>query len=231
MMPHGFSIDGNGYIGGGFDEDAPYRVALNDFYRYDPLSDSWTQVSNYHGNTNNSYSGACEVSDNKSYISFTDQDFYSFDPAGNDWNQLVISSGALYATCSSFVIGNNIYYVGGHNLLTDEIKADVWIYNTIEMSWEKKNDFPGGPRIYGVGFMSGNFGFVGLGYDGSRYYDDMWKYNPENDTWTQVENFPGTARSLSFAFKINNKIYIGTGLNSSGQLCGDMYCFNPLSTK
>jgi hypothetical protein len=45
-------------------------------------------------------------------------------------------------------------------------------------TWTKITDFGGGMRESAVGFMIGSLGYVGTGYDGSKYYADFWQYTP-----------------------------------------------------
>src|SRR6185503_14190540 len=45
----GFATANKGYIGGGFSGTPGVFVAYIDFYEYDPLTDTWTQVADYPG--------------------------------------------------------------------------------------------------------------------------------------------------------------------------------------
>ncbi len=100
---------------------------------------------------------------------------------------------------------------------------------TLPGAWDKVGDFEGIPRGNAVGFMIGNFAYVGTGfnYEGNKRLRDFWKYDPEGDSWFQVADFPGTPRSSAVAFSLNGKGYVGTGLNLAGQPLRDFWVFDP----
>jgi N-acetylneuraminic acid mutarotase len=62
-----------------------------------------------------------------------------------------------------------------------------------------------------VSFTIGDFGYLGLGNNGSGALNDFWKYNPQTDTWSTIAPFPGAARAGAAAVVINGKAYVGLG--------------------
>jgi N-acetylneuraminic acid mutarotase len=228
---HAFSIDGKGYVGGGFDVDAPYRVPLSDFYEYDPDSDSWSTIESFPGITNKSFLGIAEVVSGKCYISFSDQEFYSFDPSlPSPWTKLNNPPYGISSYNMTFSIGNEIYLVGGQDPVSGSLNSDVWCYNTSSDSWIKKNDFQGGDRYIGCGFVIDGAAYVSLGYNKSSFFDDIWKYNQSNDTWILVDTFPGAPRGQAFDFGFGSEVYIGCGFYNSTFL-ESVYRYNPNASR
>ena len=223
---HGFSINGIGYIGGGFNYDSPSRITLRDYYKYNPDDNYWSRVSDYPYSINNLFRGKSEVSGGSAYITHSYQDFYSYSPLFDSWTLQPVAANSIYTFCGSFMIDDIIYFIGGQDA-SYNYKSDVWAFNTRNQTWTRKNDFPGPKRIQTTSFAIGNTGFYGLGASGNTYFKDLWKYNPEYDTWTRTVDFPGVARREAFALIINNMVYIGAGGISSTALTSDVYRLDP----
>lgn len=78
----------------------------------------------------------------------------------------------------------------------------------------QKANFGGAGRYGAAGFAIGNKGYIGTGYDDSKFYKDFWEYNSTANVWTQKAEFGGGGRYGAVAFAIGDKGYIGTGVNS-----------------
>ena len=77
--------------------------------------------------------------------------------------------------------------------------------------WTHKASFSGAARSYApVGFSIGSIGYIGLGYNGSTYYQDLRAYDQNTDAWTPKTNFYST-RDYSSSFVIDGKAYVGLG--------------------
>ncbi len=99
-------------------------------------------------------------------------------------------------------------------------------------SWNQKATFPSTGRIAPSGFGIGNYGYTGLGYDGSSFKNDWWQYDPATNTWTQKSDFGGAPRGYAASFVINGKGYVGTGLLSfSGTDAVDFWEYDPISNQ
>jgi N-acetylneuraminic acid mutarotase len=204
---------------------------LRDFYEYDPDLDRWKPIVDYPGKLDVSFRGSPQVVDGKAYIAFTYQDFYSYNPALQQWKRLPAPpGGSISSTGASFVIGRDIYYVGGYNSMGINT-TEVWSFNTLDGSWTRKSNFPGNPRRYGTGYSVDGKGYLCLGLNGSEVYNDHWMYDPDNDTWIRLGDFPGQARAVALCMMISDMAYIGTGYLGPGNLIGDMYRFNAYSLK
>lgn len=85
-------------------------------------------------------------------------------------------------------------------------------------NWKVRSVFDGVPRSNIAGFVIGDKGYMGTGYDGDDYLNDFWEYNIEGDYWVQKADFPGTPRSAASGFAINNFGYIGVGYDGEEEL-------------
>ena len=229
IEPFSYSINGIGYVGGGYDLDNSNRTALRDFYKYSPETNTWTMINSYPGGVSNVFVGISAVVGSKAYMSFSETAFYSFEPSTGVWTQLPVPGTGLYSHSGSFVVGNNIYVVCGRKSIGGYVK-ELWAFNVNSSTWSRKADYPGQARMGGNAFTIGEYGFYGLGIAGatSPLFKDIWMYDYSGDSWTlKVSDFAGNARTSSFSVVIDGKAYIGCGYESSGYLARDVYRFNP----
>ncbi len=219
-----FSIDTLGYMGTG------YTGYYNDFWQYSPATNTWTQMANLPASGR---FGAVGFNiGNKGYISTGSQgvgpllnDLWEYDVTLNTWAQKSSIPVGRY-DAGVFVIGLKAYVFCGLNS-TGHLK-DVWEWNQTTDTWTAKNDFGGGYRFEPTGLTIGNYGYGGLGEDGSSagYTNDFWQYDPSVDTWTQKQNFGGLPRTEATGFSINSLGYIGTGSNGPTYY-QDFWEYNP----
>ena len=84
--------------------------------------------------------------------------------------------------------------------------------------WKQKssipNNSPPSGRVAGIGFAVGNYGYMGLGYNGIIDLDDLLRYDPSSDAWTQMGS-SGLGLEGAVCILINNKAYIGIGVSRS----------------
>jgi N-acetylneuraminic acid mutarotase len=89
FAPVGFGINGKGYYGtGSANENSNTR--FNDFWRYDPITDRWTQVANKAGSAVSSafafaLNGIGYVGGGMINTNTVTNDFYSYSPGSNSW--------------------------------------------------------------------------------------------------------------------------------------------------
>ena len=95
-------------------------------------------------------------------------------------------------------------------------------------NWVRLSDFDGVTRSGAVGFVIGDKGYIGTGFDGDNRLADFWEYDPVRNAWTQKADFPGVGRNGAFGFGTDTKGYIGTGYDGKDRL-SDFYEFDPSS--
>jgi N-acetylneuraminic acid mutarotase len=212
----GFAIGNKGYIGTGLDVNS---ARLKDFYSYDPATNAWTKIADYAGTGR--YGAVAFTLNNKGYVGTGNdggnfvKDFYAYDPAANTWSRIASYSGSKRVGALAMVI-NNVAYVGfGNNNQVEQ--KDLWAYNPANDSWDEKNKFPDDlaiARSYGVGFVIGTKGYVGLGTGNGNFYS----YDPATDTWADMNTFEYTARVYAVGLAIGNKGYVVSGSVGTGVL-------------
>jgi gliding motility-associated-like protein len=214
----GFAIGTKGYVGTGWDQGIGYR---NDFWEYDPATNTWTQRANFGGGQRILAVGFGIGT--KGYIS-TGQDFvgrlkdlWEYNPTTNTWAQKANFGGAARSRAVGIAIGTKGYVGTGYEDNTNTYYADFWEYNPTTDVWTKRADFGGGLRREATGFYIGNKGYLGTGYNGTQYKNDLWEYNPATDVWTSKANIP-TAQWLAVGFSIGSKGYVGIGYGLSNPL-------------
>lgn len=211
----GLSIGNKGYMGLGSDSSGVTSYK-NDFWQYDPETNSWKQKASFSGDAR---ALACGFSiSEKGYIgtgwygyNLFKNDFWEYDPNTDIWTQKTAFGGAARQAAVGFSIGKKGYIGTGNN--NTGYTKDFWEYDPSNNSWTKKADFGGSARAFGVGFALGNYGYLGTGEDASTIKSDFWRYDPLTNTWTEKSNYGGTIRTGTVGFALNGKGYVGTGHN------------------
>lgn len=199
-------------------------VLLNDFWEYDPATNSWSQKQIFPGSNRSKAVGF--AIDDKGYVGTGSSatgignetnEFWQYDPLTDTWNQKADFAGSPRSRAVGFSIVDRGYIGTGFPIQgSSSEQDDFWEYNPDTDSWTQKANYPGGQTHNGAGFSLGtNNGYIGMGYQDKI---DFWKYDKSNDTWSQILFFEGPARLALTSCSINNKGYLGFGysVTSSG---------------
>ncbi|HPS63792.1 MAG TPA: kelch repeat-containing protein, partial [Bacteroidales bacterium] len=116
--------------------DAEQRIYSAEFYRYDPVADSWTRMPDFPGGRR--YSATAFALNGKGYICngvdsthMWRSDVWEFDPGSETWAQKNPFPGGDRYGSGSFVIGDHAYLVAGsYNAGFDYLK-DLWCYTPL----------------------------------------------------------------------------------------------------
>ena len=205
-----FVINGYGYYVGG---TGPSRAT----YKYDPSTNSWTQVADLpEGLTNlractfacNGY-GYVMTGDRDSELGDTDH-CYKYDPVNDVWTSLPDFPGGVRSDAAGFVIGTKIYIGLGNCDVTGNDLKDWYVFDTETETWAKLSDFPGTEREEAMGFAIGGYGYICGGEHNETQLTDCWRYDPDTDTWTQVASLPIPLEEAA-AFVIGDYAYVAGG--------------------
>jgi N-acetylneuraminic acid mutarotase len=220
----GFAIGNTGYIGTGY--DGIQMIQRNDFWAFNATTNSWTQVASFPG-TGRSGATAFAIG-NKGYFGTgrdsqgLNNDFWSYDPVTNTWSQKAPFPGTAREFACGFAIYGKGYLGTGQSSIPE---WDFYEYDTTANTWTQKANFSGSyPVNAATAFAVGDYGYVGLGWDGSGYKNQFWKFDPSNNSWTQTANFPGTPRAGAYGYSFCNKGIVGLGYD--GLLPQDSYTYN-----
>lgn len=151
-----FSSDRYGYMVGGSKNTGSAIVNLNSTWRYDPLNDIWTKLSDFPGLAFSD--GVSFTLDNKAYViegnisiqPYIGRDTWAFDFATEKWTQVAnIPSAAGTVGAFAFATQNRGYVGGGTTNTTDGVSSAVFEYNPNSNSWAKKENILDG-IVYGA---------------------------------------------------------------------------------
>lgn len=234
----GFSIGKKAYIGTGAGVENNNAALKNDFWEYDPVSNTWSQKADFPGGRR--YHGTGMAIGNKGYVgmgfaSFNTnktRDFWQYDPVKNAWQKKASFPGPPTSYTANFSIGNKGYVGTGRPDGASSTKQ-FWEYDAVKNKWTRKADFSGPARFAATGFSIGKRGYIGIGELGSErvvFLVDFWEYNPVTDKWTQRAPFKGGGRRLGTGFSIGKKGYMGLGSIlglSVGDLKNDFWEYDP----
>lgn len=230
----GFSAAGKGYLGTGYNDDIQGDY-LDDFWAYDPETNSWQQVADFGGSARygavafslGSY-GYVGTGNDDNYL----KDFWRYDPGADQWSQIVSIPGEKRMDATAFVINDTAYVGTGTN--NGLYEADFWSYEP-EGGWTRLHNIDEDedeetlaiPRGNALGFSLNGKGYITLG-ERSGVRSDIWEYDPVTDTWSDdLANFEGTSRRDAVGFAIGDRAYLGTGTNGSSRY-DDFWAFDPL---
>ncbi len=209
--PVTFTLDGYGYVVTGSTSGAG---ATDDFFRYDPVGDSWAVLPDFPGpDRGYAYGGAYG---GKGYLGFGLAvgstylaDLWEYDPTTGTWAELtslpgqprthpafvITDDGKIYVGCGGSAIGN---------------LGDWWEYDIATDSWLQHDDLPGPRRHHPYYFNIGDVPYVGFGHGGG-IYRDFYRFDPITDTWTRMTDFPGEGRVAGTQFSWDGKGYVLSG--------------------
>ncbi|MGB3080649.1 MAG: T9SS type A sorting domain-containing protein [Saprospiraceae bacterium] len=171
----GFSIGNYGYIGTGKGSSSNGGVfSTSDFWKYDPATDSWNQITTF--SIYGSYAAVGFSIGNKGYLgtgAWTSNSLWEYDPVTDTWTQKADFEGDERTYATAFSIGNKGYIGTGMDGLY--VRKDFWEYDPVTNSWTQKTDFGGAARAGASGFSIGTKGYIGLG----GFENDFWEYTPD----------------------------------------------------
>lgn len=230
--PISFSIDGYGYLVTGVTDEFGKSKKTDDFYKYDPIEDSWEQLESFPGGERGYAYGV--TSGGKAYIGFgydsesnTNNDLWEYDADENKWTELSEcpcggrAHPAFVAIDGKLFVGLGSTGSGGAN--------DWWEYDIETDQWEQKPDFPSLERHHPYFFSLNNIIYVGFGHGGPNIFNDFYKYHPVEEKWEELNPFPSQGRVAGTEFSHNGKGYIlsGQGENHLNLETGEFWEYDP----
>lgn len=231
-----FAIGNRGYMGLG--EDTA-DVERNDWWEYDPGTDSWMQKATLPAVGrrdavgiaigNKGYVGT-GIDAPESWVGNNLNDWWEYNPATNIWTQKATypgspSYGGIYFGCG-FTIGNYGYVLGGKQS-SSNYTNNLYRYDPALNSWMMMAQFPNGTRYAMTAFSVNGKAYAGLGTDENILQTDWWEYNPGSNTWLAKTSFPGSGRFAAGGFAIGSKGYVVCGTDGGYQ--DDLWQYDPLS--
>jgi N-acetylneuraminic acid mutarotase len=174
----GASVDDLGYVGTG-QSAAGDAMGFNDWYQYDPTTDSWTRKADLPAQYR--WAAIAFASRNKVFVGTGTNydhgnfgDNWAYDPATDSWKSRAACPGGPRAYATGLSIPNEgVMLAGQGGLFTG---TECWIYNFSNNTWTSSLKVPGS-RFDAGGFAIGGAVFI-FGGDGSN-----GNYDEKNDFW------------------------------------------------
>ena len=224
----GFSVDGKGYIGTGAKPGMSW-IFYKDFWEYDPITDSWTQKTDFpsmrYGAAGFSIENKgyiCTGGSNESFVPFPN-DLQEYDPASDTWTAkaeipaTMGLAGAGRSYSSHFCIGSKVYigtgvYVDTSITWLPLYTNDFWEWDQTTNTWTELAEFGGGCRQWAIGFAIGSKGYMGTGeYSGSGF-NDLWEYS----TLTSIETAENNSTIIIYPNPASDFITVKTDASLHG---------------
>jgi len=219
---YGVEHDGYGYAGFGAWDDGVNVTFFDDWYRFDPVSETWTAMATFPG-TARTHPALVATTD-KIYVGCGGsangdiKDWWEYDVAGDSWTQKTDFPGTRRHHPFYFSIGDDVFVGMGHH--QQNIFDDLYHYDIENDTWNQVASIPGEGRVAGTQFTYNGKGYVlsGQGEDHLNFATgEFWEYDPVNDSWTQLPPHPGSGRWAPGSFVIGDSIYMVAGQNNDIQ--------------
>jgi len=240
----GFSVNGEGYIGTGYDG----FNYINDFWQFDPVLDTFIQKADFPGGPR--FEAVGFGIQNFGYISTgfdginALKDFWQYDPSSDIWTVKFGMGGEKRYSAVAFVRLNKGYIVTGVDngaAVNDFWRFDpslpdssAWtqLNHIINFSTDKFDDgYNTITRWNGAAFVilgsdtSADRAFVTTGENGSLVAY-TWEYYFSQDIWSEKTPFQGAARTGAVGITVQNMGFIGLGRSTTSPL-EDVWEFFP----
>jgi N-acetylneuraminic acid mutarotase len=209
----GFSIGNKGYIGGGH-INSGVEITHEDYWQYDPGSDSWTQIADFGGGKR--YQSTAFTIGNFAYVGMGEDDqdeyfddFYRYIPQLNIWQEITSYPGHPRRGASAFVIGEFGYVGTGQSDFG--YLDDFFKYDPNSNDWYPVADFLGQERSSAVSFSYNGKGYIGTGHIFGADTKDFYAFDPIANSWEQLADVGPINRQDATGFALGEYGYIGTG--------------------
>ena len=157
-------------------------------------------------------------------------DFWFKITQGDDIVQIAWETGTPEPTprlaAASFMIGNNIYVVGGQNRTLTATNTNE-AYDVVTNTWSSKADYPVladgifGFEINGIGYCAGGLS-ISLQPTVNAY-----SYNPNTNVWTKIADLPEPLASVNSTTSFGGYGYCVGGISGTGKAADTVYRFSP----
>ena len=204
----------------------------DDFYQYDPINDSWTELTPFPGAPRGFAIG--DTWNGKAYFGFGHDgtsllnDLWEFDPSSMSWTELAPCPCAA-RTHPAMIAHNGKVFVGlGNNSI--ENMNDWWEYDITLNTWSQKDDLPSQSRHHPYQFGINDYVYTGFGH-GNDIFNDWFRYDITTETWNQVTTLPAEGRVAGTQFSYNGLGYVlsGDGDNHDSMETGEFWAYDPIS--
>ncbi|MCR9172074.1 MAG: T9SS type A sorting domain-containing protein [bacterium] len=219
---YGVEHGGFGYAGFGAWDDGFNVTFFDDWYRFDPNSETWDTLTSCPCTARTH--PAMVATTSKIYVGLGGsangdiKDWWEYDIAGDSWTQRTDFPGTRRHHPYYFSIGDDVFVGFGHH--QQQIFDDLYHYDIENDVWTQVASLPAEGRVAGTQFTYNGKGYI-LSGQGEDHLNldtgEFWEYDPVNDSWTQLPPHPGSGRWAPGSFVIGDSIYLIGGQNNDIQ--------------
>jgi N-acetylneuraminic acid mutarotase len=208
--------------------------SLNDLFRYDVASSSWTEMtpkpgSGLAGAVAVSMSGFAIIYGGRTTNGTVSNEVWQYDFTADSWTKLsdcpfggrwratgTVMSAAGNSALIMFGLDNNGAY-----------RKELFRYERTGDKWTLLEEFPHGPgRAYAtMREINGKFLLFGGQDTTAKFYNETWQY--ASGTWSLVSTLPASGRRGDMSCVVNNKLCYSCGLGTGDTRLKETWMFDP----
>jgi hypothetical protein len=131
-------------------------------------------------------------------------DFYQYVQSNNTWYSIPKGPDSAYLRTGT-ALDDYIYYFGG---MKDTAKSDVWAFQILAWTWEKKSELPQA-QYGGIAATIDSVVYVGLGKNTAGTCNKtLWKSTDKMMTWSQETDNAAISNGILVGVVFKEKIYV-----------------------
>jgi N-acetylneuraminic acid mutarotase len=208
----GISIGNKGYMGLGHYNGGGPNIVFQDWWEFDPSSNTWSQKANYPIQT---YATSQFSIGTKAYVGcgiFNGATWYCYDAIANAWTPIPDCPAAA-SDQVGFSVNGKGYFIFSNVL---------YEYDPILNAWSAKTNPP-----FSSGMWSSTFTIADKAY--VKTNNQLYEYKSATDEWALRAPFPGVATGGSASFAVNGKGYIVCGgyIGWLSELTNEVWEYDP----
>lgn len=210
---HGMELGTFGFVGLG-------ELDKHSLFKYDPVTNTWTEVTGPLTNTNFQDTGSFTIGHKGYFMNLFDGQIHMYDADLDAWILKNFVPFPAYFSYSGFSIGGIGYM---------KVNDALWEYDPIMDVWTLNSMFPGLAKLSSMSFVQNEKAYIICGYNSihADLVSEVWEFDPSANLWTQQADFPGAKRRYSCGVAIGNRAFVGTGTN--GTNFNDFWEFNAVA--
>lgn len=218
----------NGYVFGGFDG----TNFLNDLWKYDPITNSWTEKSSLPSVGRSG--SACFVINDTAYIvggrtatNVAMNEIWAYSIINDNWVQKNNLTFGNRWRSSAIELNGTGYLLFGKDEL-DDFHNEYYAYDPLLDNWSPLAAFPSPGRSHATLMKIDNSLYACFGIDSlNNSYNDLWKYDVSLDQWSILPGLPSVGRRGGIALPYQSKFFYATGVDESDQRLVETWKYDP----
>lgn len=212
-----FVIGNYAYVGGGL-KDTGMSEYRNDFWRYDPVTNNWSEIAEI----GTPMLRAVGLSANgKGYVISEVGSVHEYDPLINSWSYFASIDMGLNPqgrVNAGFIIDNRMYLLASPSTTAPH---QLFELNLATRQWTRRADL----SDYFSKWHNSAIAMNGKGYIKTSY--GFYEYDPALDEYTSITQFAGIDREGGVLLLLDDKLYYGTGSMNGSYSIADWWEFDP----